>query len=132
MYETFKKTYERDRAAISLLSRFEANDVAAIVFGAQSCSNWIISPPYLQHLKEDLVNNKTLTVQFEYIVSRKTNTEKIEGTVTAAKSFILQSDSPARHDLIMMLYHTEPPERRSHFPFLFPKLLMVNPFNTQI
>lgn len=129
MYRTFRKAYNGERAAISLLSRYEANDVAAIVFGVQSSSNWIISPPYLHQLKHDLINNVTLDVQFEYIVSRKSNTEKIERTVSAARSFILESDSPARHSLIMMLTQTNPPRGRSNFPFLFPKFTMVFPFD---
>lgn len=123
------EAYEKDRAAISLLSRYEANDVAAIMFGRQSSSNWIISPPYLQKLEDDLIKNVTLNVQLEYIVSRKTNTEKIEGTVMAARSFILRSDSPARQKLIMMLTQTDPPKGRPLFPFLFLKFAMVNPFD---
>lgn len=107
------------------MSNYEANDVAAVVLGPQSTSLWIISPPDLQRLKEDLASNITLKVQFKYVVSRVTNTEKISGTVTGERSFDLKSDTPARQELLNMLNHTSSDDKRSQLPFLFPKFLKV-------
>lgn len=116
---------------MTFLSNYEANDLAAVELGPQSTSLWIISPPDLQRLKNDLSANTTLKVQFKYTVSRITNTEKIAGTVSGERSFDLKADTPARKELLDMLNsstltaQTGSDEKRSQFPFLFPKFLKV-------
>lgn len=116
---------------MTFLSNYEANDLAAVTLGPQSTSLWIISPPDLDRLKNDLARNTTLKVQFKYTVSRPTNTEKIAGTVSGERSFDLKADTPARQELLDMLSaatltnSTGPNEKRSQLPFLFPKFLKV-------
>lgn len=123
-----------DRSALTFLSNYESNDLAAVQLGPQSTSLWIISPPDLDRLKTDLANNVTLKVQFKYTVSRLTNTEKIAGTVSGERSFDLKSDTPARKELLNMLNSstltsaTGLNEKRSQLPFLFPKFLKVTEF----
>lgn len=75
---------------MTFLSNYEANDLAAVVLGPQSTSLWIISPPDLERLKDDLAKNVTLKIQYKYTVSRVTNTEKIAGTVSSERSFDLK------------------------------------------
>lgn len=99
--------------------------MAAVILGPQSTSLWIISPPDLKRLKDDLASNVTLKVQFKYVVSRVTNTEKIAGTVTGERSFDLKDDTPARLELLEMLNKSSSNETRSQLPFLFPKFLKV-------
>lgn len=115
----------KDRSALTFLSNYEANDVAAVILGPQSTSLWIISPPDLKRLKDDLASNVTLKVQFKYVVSRVTNTEKISGTVTGERSFDLKDDTPARLELLQMLNKASSNGTRSELPFLFPKFLKV-------
>lgn len=116
---------------MTFLSNYESNDMAAVVLGPQSTSLWIISPPDLERLKEDLAKNVTLKVQYKYTVSRETNTEKIAGTVSSERSFDLKADTPARQELLSMLNSTvltnttSLNEKRSQLPFLFPKFLKV-------
>lgn len=127
-YAEFNKAYSKDRSAITFLSNYEANDVAAVILGPQSTSLWIISPPDLKRLKDDLASNVTLKVQFKYVVSRVTNTEKIAGTVTGERSFDLKDDTPARSELLNMLKNISTSDKRSQLPFLFPKFLKVISF----
>lgn len=123
MFKKLTNLYD-DQAGISFLSRYEAKDVAAVVFDSQSTSQWIISPPYFERLKTDLVNNVTIEVQFEYNVIRMTNSEKTLNTVSASTSFILNNNSSARLQLINMLNNFNS-NQYILLPFLFPKFLMV-------
>lgn len=130
-YEQFKNAYIKDRSAMTFLSNYNFDDLAAVILGPQSTSLWIISPPDLERLKDDLAKNVTLKVQYKYTVSRGTNTEKIAGTVSGERSFDLKDDTPARHELLNMLNSTTltsstgANEKRSQLPFLFPKFLKV-------
>lgn len=123
-YEAFSRAYSKDRSAITFLSNFEANDVSAVVLGPNSTSLWIISPPDLERLKDDLEKNVTLKVQYKYDVSRQSNTEKIAKTITEERSFDLKSDTPARQALLRMLNHISD-QKPTQLPFLFPKFLKV-------
>lgn len=131
-YESFQNVYKTNRPATTFLSNYEGNDLAAVELGPQSTSLWIISPPDLDRLKNDLANNITLKVQFKYTVSRITNTEKIAGTVSGERSFDLKDDTPARKELLDMLNSstltnsTNANEKRSQLPFLFPKFMKVS------
>lgn len=98
--------------------------MAAVQFGPNSTALWVISPPDLQRLKDDLAKNVTLKVRYKYSISRTTYSEKMSGTVEGERSFDILEDSPARQGLITMLNQgnvTEPIE----LPFLFPKFLKV-------
>lgn len=123
-YTALKKAYLKDRSALTFLSNYEANDVSAVVLGPNSTSLWIISPPDLERLKDDLEKNVTLKIQYKYFVSRVTNTEKIAGTITSDRSFDLKADTPARKDLLDMLDNTTD-LNPTQLPFLFPKFLKV-------
>ncbi|XP_031619375.1 piezo-type mechanosensitive ion channel component isoform X7 [Contarinia nasturtii] len=125
-YEAFKNVYyeQKDRSALTFLSNYDANDLSAIVLGPNSTSLWIISPPDLQRLKDDLMNNVTLKVQYKYFVSRKTNNDKLADTISRERSFDLKSDTPARKDLLNMLNKISN-QKRTQLPFLFPKFLKV-------
>lgn len=57
-WATLQKLYAKDRVALTFLSNFEADDVAAIILGPNSTALWIISPPDLDRLREDLINSK--------------------------------------------------------------------------
>lgn len=85
----------------------------------------MISPPDLERLKDDLQNNVTLKIQYRYVISRLTNTEKIAGTIAAERAFDLKSDSPARAELLNMLNHGVN-QKPTQLPFLFPKFLKVS------
>lgn len=122
------KTYSKQKSAITFLSNYEYNDMAAVVLGPNSTSLWIISPPDLEHLKEDLVQNVTLKVQYKYAISRETNTDKIAQTVIADRSFDLKANSPARQEILDMLNKPGQGTKRSQLPFLFPKFLKVKCF----
>lgn len=124
-YTLFNQIYYKDRSALTFLSNYEATDVAAVVLGPNSTSLWIISPPDLKRLKDDLANNITLKVQYKYTISRVTNTEKISGTISADRSFELKSDTPARKELLNMLNQMNSNGTRAQLPFLFPKFLKV-------
>lgn len=80
-YASFNRIYAKDRSALTFLSNYESNDVAAVVLGPNSTSLWIISPPDLERLKDDLANNVTLKVRYKYAISRVTYNEKMSGTV---------------------------------------------------
>lgn len=135
-FVSFQKAYQQqnDKPALTFLSNYEANDLAAVELGPQSTSIWIISPPDLNRLKDDLAKNVTLKVQFKYTVSRLTNTEKIAGTISGERSFDLTAETPARKELLGMLNSTTltsstgADEKRSQLPFLFPKFLKVIDF----
>lgn len=124
-YTRLNQAYLKDRSALTFLSNYEANDVAAVVLGPNSTSLWIISPPDLERLIEDLTNNVTLKVQYKYTISRITNTEKISGIVSADRSFELKDDTPARQELLNMLTTTNSNGVPAQLPFLFPKFLKV-------
>lgn len=124
-YVDVQQVYKKDKSALTFLSNYEAADMAAVVLGPNSTSLWIISPPDLERLKEDLEKNITLKVQYKYAISRVTNTEKIAETVTAERSFDLKADSPARQEILKMLNKTSSTGKRSQLPFLFPKFLKV-------
>lgn len=98
--------------------------MAAVVFGPNSTALWVISPPDLQRLKNDLTNNETLKVRYKYSISRTTYSEKMSGTIEGEQSFDIQGDSPARQGLISMLNDGNLTER-IQLPFLFPKFLKV-------
>ena len=123
-YTLFSQTYSKDRSALTFLQNYEANDVSAVVLGPNSTSLWIISPPDLERLKEDLRNNVTLKVQYKYVVSRVTNTEKIAGTVQSDRSFDLKDETPARQALLNMLDNVVD-NKPTQLPHLFPKFLKV-------
>lgn len=125
-YEAFKTVYQQvsDRSALTFLSNYDANDLSAIILGPNSTSLWIISPPDLNRLKDDLMKNVTLKVQYKYIVSRVTNTDKIAGTITRERSFDLKSETPARKELLDMLNQVSN-QKPTQLPFLFPKFLKV-------
>lgn len=109
---------------MTFLSNYEPDDVSAVVLGPNSTSLWIISPPDLERLKDDLEKNTTLKVQYKFVVSRVTNTEKIAGTIRSERSFDLMADTPARKDLLEMLNDSsniKPTQLRN----LFPKFLKV-------
>lgn len=123
-YASFNRIYAKDRSALTFLSNYESNDVAAVVLGPNSTSLWIISPPDLERLKDDLANNVTLKVRYKYAISRVTYNEKMSGTVEGERSFDLLEDSPARGELLSMLNHVAI-GKRIQLPFLFPKFLKV-------
>lgn len=106
------------------MSNYEAVDVAAIVLGPNSTALWVISPPDLQRLKDDLQNNVTLKVRYKYSISRTTYSEKMSGTIEAEQSFDIVDDSPERKGLISMLNQGNTSDR-IQLPFLFPKFLKV-------
>lgn len=109
---------------MTFLSNYESDDVAAVVLGPNSTSLWIISPPDLERLKDDLINNVTLKVRYKYSVSRITYSEKMSGTIEGERSFDLLEESPARKELLGMLNHVSD-GKRIQLPFLFPKFLKV-------
>lgn len=119
------KAYVKDRSALTFLSNYEAYDVSAVVLGPNSTSIWIISPPDLLRLKDDLTKNVTLKIQYKYVVSRVTNTEKIAGTVTGERSFDLKDNAAVRSALLDMLNNLGD-QKPTQLPFLFPKFLKVN------
>lgn len=123
-YSTFSRVYAKDRAALTFLSNYESDDAAAVVLGPNSTSLWIISPPELQRLKDDLQNNVTLKVRYKYSFSRVTYNEKMSGIVEGERSFDLLDESPARAELLKMLNHISL-GKRVQLPFLFPKFLKV-------
>lgn len=110
--------------ALTFLSNYEAVDVAAVILGPNSTALWVISPPDLQRLKDDLQNNVTLKVRYKYSISRVTYSEKMSGTIEAEQSFDILGDSPARTGLISMLNQGNTSDR-IQLPFLFPKFLKV-------
>lgn len=124
-YATLNRVYAKDRSALTFLSNYESNDVAAVTLGPNSTSLWIISPPDLDRLKNDLLNNVTLKVRYKYAISRITYNEKMSGTVEGERSFDLLEDSEARGELLEMLNHTAT-DKRIQLPFLFPKFLKVS------
>lgn len=124
-YTTFTRQYLNDRVALTFLSNFESDDVAAVQLGPNSTSLWMISPPDFERLKDDLKNNVTLLVRYKYSVSRVTYSEKMAGTVEAEQPFNLTAESPARKDLLAMLNQASV-GKRIQLPFLFPKFLKVH------
>lgn len=123
-YRQFREVYASDHEAITFLSNYRATDMAAAILGTESTSLWIISPPDLQRLRDDLARNVTLKVQFKYDVLRATNTDKIAGIVTGERSFDLNYNTPARQELLNMLNNPSS-NGRTRFPFMFPKFLKV-------
>lgn len=109
---------------MTFLSNYESVDVAAVIFGPNSTALWMISPPDLQRLKDDLENNVTLMVRYKYSISRVTYSEKMSGTIEAERSFDISENSPARKGLISMLNQGNTSDR-IELPFLFPKFLKV-------
>lgn len=114
--------YIKDRAAVTFLSNYEPDDVAAIQLGSNSTSLWAISPPDLDRLKDDLINNVTLTVRYKYSVSRTSFSEKMAETVDGDRKIDLSPES--RAGLIAML-NRDPNVKRIQLSFLFPKFLKV-------
>ena len=53
-WAVMKKLYKNNGKAYTFLSNFEHVDVAAVTLGANSTSLWIISPPDLDRLIDDL------------------------------------------------------------------------------
>lgn len=124
-FKVFSSFFTQDRAAQTFLSNYEANDIAAVLLGANSTSLWNISPPDLQRLKNDLANsNTTLKVRYKYTVSRVTYSEKMSGTISAEQSFDIIGESPIRKGLLAMLNH-ESNTTRVEMTYLFPKFLKV-------
>lgn len=122
LYHNFTLPYVKDRSAVTFLSNYESDDVAAVQFGSNSTSLWTISPPDLGRLKDDLINNVTLKVRYKYSVSRKTYSEKMAETVDGDRKIDLSPE--ARAGLIAMLSH-EANVKRVQLPYLFPKFLKV-------
>lgn len=139
--------YAKNRVALTFLSNYESDDVAAVVLGPNSTALWIISPPDLQRLKDDLKNSKctreqyrfeysfyhfcvpclfadvTLKVRYKYSVTRVTYSEKMSATISDEPSYVLKNDDPARIGLVAMLEGNN--TDRIELPFLFPKFLKV-------
>lgn len=127
-YSAINRLYGKDRAALTFLSNYENTDIAAVVLGPNSISLWIISPPDLERLKDDLSKNDTLKVRYKLSISRVTYSEKMPGTIDIERSFDLVHDSPARKELLTMLNNvnnTASGGKRIQLPFLFPKFLKV-------
>lgn len=122
MYNNFTLPYVKDRSAVTFLSNYESDDVAAVELGSNSTSLWSISPPDLARLKDDLINNVTLKVRYKYSISRETFSEKMAETVDGDQKIDLSPE--ARAGLIAMLNH-ESNVKRVQLPFLFPKILKV-------
>lgn len=62
-WELLKKQYSRNKVALTFLSNFESDDVAAVELGANSTSLWIISPPDLDRLLEELKSSKRIFIK---------------------------------------------------------------------
>lgn len=122
LYNNFTLPYVKDRSAVTFLSNYESNDVAAVQLGSNSTSLWAISPPELERLKDDLINNVTLIVRYKYSVSRQTFSDKMAETVDGNQKFDLSQE--ARTGLIAMLNH-QSNVKRVQLSFLFPKFLKV-------
>lgn len=122
LYNNFTLPYVKDRSAVTFLSNYESDDVAAVQLGSNSTSLWAISPPDLGRLKDDLINNVTLTVRYKYSMSRKTFSEKMAETVDGDQKIDLSVE--ARTGLIAMLNH-ESNVKPVQLSFLFPKFLKV-------
>lgn len=99
--------------------------MAAIVLGPNSTSLWIISPPDLDRLKQDLANNVTLKVSYKYAVSRTTNTEKIAGTLQSERSFDLLPDDTESRPVLLNMLNKIGGQKPAQLKHLFPKFLKV-------
>lgn len=122
LYNNFTLPYVKDRSAVTFLSNYESDDVAAVQLGSNSTSLWAISPPELERLKDNLINNVTLKVRYKYSVSRQTFSDKMAETVDGDQKTDLSPE--ARAGLIAMLNH-ESNVKRVQLAFLFPKFLKV-------
>lgn len=124
-YPDSSKSRVPDKVALTFLSNYEAVDVAAVILGPNSTALWVISPPDLERLKNDLQNNVTLKVRYKVSISRKTYNEKMSGTIETEQEFDIKEDSPARAGLISMLNQGNS-SQRIQLPYLFPKFLKVS------
>lgn len=147
-WDLLKKQYTRNKVALTFLSNFESDDVAAVELGANSTALWIISPPDLDRLREELNSSKhghdfvlfkllvtcfwflitanPVQVRYKYTISRTTYSDKMVGTISAEEKYDLKPLDPERTGLIEMLNETHNLTYSSvTLKNLFPKFLKV-------
>ena len=57
-WETFSNAYQKSRSAQTFLSNYEYEDVGVVTFETHSSSMWTMSPPAIEHLREELASSE--------------------------------------------------------------------------
>ncbi|XP_037048036.1 piezo-type mechanosensitive ion channel component isoform X2 [Bradysia coprophila] len=124
-FDDLTQTYKKNKIALTFLSNYESLDIAAVNLGSNSTALWIISPPDLQRLIEDLRRNATLKVRYKYSVTRKTYNEKMLPTISMEPSYVIEEDDQMIRDALIRMLEGKNSSERLLLPKLFPKFLKV-------
>uniref|UniRef100_A0A034V2Q8 Piezo-type mechanosensitive ion channel component 2 n=2 Tax=Bactrocera dorsalis TaxID=27457 RepID=A0A034V2Q8_BACDO len=124
MYSDMKGAYDKDRAAITFLSSYDATDIAAIKLPGNSPSLWNISPPDRMRLLEELKQNGTIVASFAYSITRIPPDKSLMGTVSDEIIFQMNETFAWREDLINML-ETNGTSKVVPLPDLVPKFVKI-------
>ncbi|XP_036224300.2 piezo-type mechanosensitive ion channel component isoform X2 [Bactrocera oleae] len=124
MYSDMKGAYDKDRAAITFLSSYDATDIAAIKLPGNSPSLWNISPPDRMRLLEELKQNGTIVASFAYSITRIPPDKSLMGTVSDEIIFQMNETFAWREDLITML-ETNGTSKVVPLPDLVPKFVKI-------
>lgn len=57
-YDRLSEVFRNDKLALTFISNYENVDIAAVYLGTNSTAIWIISPPDLERLIDDLQQSK--------------------------------------------------------------------------
>ncbi|XP_076679384.1 piezo type mechanosensitive ion channel component isoform X2 [Andrena cerasifolii] len=140
-YKRFVNLYAKDRSAVTFLENYIHSDVAAAKLSGFSRKLWSISPPDLDRLKAELIDNSTtVVVHVEWTVSRKTDAKDASGVTTKIQDihllpFVNGTFNPARQTLADMLSaNASSTNTNSTITLLnvFPKFLKVTGRTTDV
>lgn len=120
----FNEVYSQSKHANTFMSGYDSSDVAAIQLPGNSSSVWEISPPDMTRLLDDLNNNKTLTLRFQYNF-QKTGSKGDTLAIGGSHIFSINETFAGREALINMLLGKSAPTEYIEIPAMLPKFLKI-------
>ncbi|XP_044750779.1 piezo-type mechanosensitive ion channel component isoform X3 [Coccinella septempunctata] len=94
-YQDMLDAYGTNRQAVTFISNYEADDIAAIKLSTDSANVWTISPPDRLRMIDEVNSNFPITVRLNYKVSHKTSKSEDSGILT---NFVQISIPPSLPD----------------------------------
>lgn len=117
-----KNVYSNNTSALSFISNYDEQDIAAILLDVNSTSVWMMSPPSFHKFKNDLRGNVTVKIRYSISISRRSHEQS--DVVEMSQTFYLAESDPARVELIRVFDGIDP-NQWIHLPLLFPKFVKV-------
>lgn len=117
-----KNLYANNTSAQSIFSKYDEQDIAAVLLDVNSTSVWTMSPPSFLKLNNDLRENVPVKIRYSISISRRTHEQSDVAEMN--QIFYLTENHPARVELIRVIDEIDP-NQWIHLPLLFPKFVKV-------